>query len=280
MEFPIICTTSAEIEEKIKDFQSVIANEGRRELREYAVNGGKTITAQTYLRNATVAAYNGITSGPRPQLIDIMIRAVKLMRVIIEMHVFLDGNGRSGMYALNLFLASWGYKLSLSPLALHAYLMGEKSNQIELPLDAATSLTPFTKPLVTEGEGRSHVTHIFKRMKSLEARRNTAISLGRTSLKDYAVTLVTAGNAALTKVVPLQKYEEDRRNKNQKIKDRLKKIAELKFDLKVHICTLQNNPWADRAMDELFKMLNNKIECFEKVNDRLPTFEEIKSCVA
>lgn len=279
MDLPIICATSEEFGANIKVFQEKLAP-GKGVVSTGVKTMGGITDAPARFANGAARAYVGLADSAAPDAITVATKGVAMLREIVEQHVFHDANGRSAMYALYLLMACWGYKLSLPPIALHAYLYGENQRD-RLPIDAVERLTPFAKPLSTEGEGRSHLSHIQRKLSSLEKTREYARMLvlpsGReVSPKNGPAKLVGAGEKALQHVDAVRAYGPKQMDKRANSISRINKINALKKDLKVKFCSSNNNPWVDEGVEHLMQMLNEKIKRFEKENERLPNVKEIQ----
>ena len=278
MDLPIICTSGAEFGAKITQFQSAMSpGKGLTPDGQHTMGGISNAT--TRFPVAAGAAFANLDAGSTPGAVLVATRGVQMLRDIVEPHVFRDGNGRSSMYALYLFMACWGYKLSLPPVALHAFLFGEDQRG-SVPADSVERVAPFAKTLATVGEGRSHVTHIERKLKALETTRSNALELkpppgGLVSAKTGASKFVLSGKDALAHVKDVQAYGQQQADKRIASNARIAKIGELKTELKNTYCNSRSNPWADRAMDAFMSSLNTRIKQFESAHGRLPNANEI-----
>lgn len=278
MDLPIICTSGAEFGARIIQFQSDMSPDKGLTPDGVQTMGGVR-NATTRFPAAANTAFEGLEAGAAPAAVLVAQRGVQMLRDIVEPHVFRDGNGRSSMYALYLFMACWGYKLSLPPIALHAFLFGEEQRG-NVPADSVERVAPFAKILATEGEGRSHVSHVERKLKALETTRNNALSLkppakGHVSAKTGASKFVLAGEDALDHVKDVQAYGRQQADKRAAAIARIAQVGTLKTELKTTYCNARSNPWADRAMDAFMVSLDKKIKQFERTNGRLPQASEI-----
>lgn len=149
---------------------------------------GGVSNAPTRFGTACAAAFADLEGTP--PLLDIVARAERVISAIIEGHVFHNGNGRTGMYALYLFLACWGYRLRVPPMALHAYLMGE-SQRATLPDDMRERVPVFCVPLTTQSQGWSLALRLERKLKALEQTRGIAQRLSRNRPAGGNVSLKT-----------------------------------------------------------------------------------------
>lgn len=273
MNLPIVCTNAAEFQGRLTRFQGEMCPEpGRGLFPDGERTQGGVSNATTIFGNACVQAFADLQGTP--PLLDIVARATRVLSVIIESHVFHNGNGRTGMYALYLFLACWGYRLRVPPMALHAYLMGE-SQRAALPDDMGERVPVFCVPLATQSQGWSLALRLERKLKALEKTRGIAQRLsnnrparGKVSLKTGAQLFQISGKSALSHVTEVQAYVTDRAAARRRAKERMDAENELKRSL-IQLCNNHGSPFTA-------KVIGKTVQEQTKVLGRLPTIDEMK----
>jgi Fic/DOC family len=236
---------------------------------------GGVSNATTQFGQSCDSAFADIDQGTT--VLDLVDRSVRICRRIVEPHVFQDGNGRTSMYAIYLFLACWGYQLKLPPTALHAYLFGE-SQRDSLPGDMAERIAAFTVTLVTEAKCWSLVLRMERKLKALETTRRKAY--GRYNQRyanpnqpitdaDGARKFLILGKSAIHSVNDVQGFA-DVRTKARK--DAKRRIDERNLQIQEIIniyCNKHSNPFAKKQAGKLIGELAKNLK-------REPTLDEIK----
>lgn len=233
---PIICTGSDELEANLLSFQSGIEEKGLVP-SEHRTQGGTT-NAPLKFSQACVAAFDGVDEEEL-LVSDLCKRAAKLANDIVTFHVFYNGNGRTSMYAIYLFMACWGYKFYVPPIALHAYMYGETQRDA-LPSDLSKKIGEYLIDGFEEKVLRSHLSHVVLRLRVLEDARKKAVKynegLPRLSKpvmsRNVSAVYVDSGGAALYQFDRFIVSERERGQKQAKDAERFSQTNQLFEDIK------------------------------------------------
>jgi death-on-curing protein len=111
----------------------------------FEVTDGQTLVRDLHLLNST-AARPAITLFGEEQFPTLVEKAAALLHALTYHHVFMDGNKRTGLRAVTLFLLVNGYELTWDPATQYDFILEIAQGRHDVP-EIAARLDTYLRPL-------------------------------------------------------------------------------------------------------------------------------------